>query len=187
MRNASQPVNRLPSAILSQIARYVPHEDDDSYTRTIVPLTHVCRHWREFIISTPENWTVISNRCETLGVLSLQRAKAASLDVSLDMRIRNPGFHDLLSPLIKNIRSFHVYGISEIEDLIKAFPNLPWSMPALQSLELRSPRGGNWDGSIDPFKPLAHALRYSACELTDIHQAIVHNESASATEKSQAC
>jgi hypothetical protein len=119
-RNALEPANRLPSANLSQVARYVSHHGGDSYTRAIIPLTHMCRHWREFIISTPENLATISNRCEKLTMLSLQRAKAASLDISLDMGVENPGLCEVLASHIQNIGHLYANGLSDTKDLMDA-------------------------------------------------------------------
>ena len=80
-----QPVNWLPPEILSQIARDVPEEQDKD-ARTIIPLTYVCRYWRDSIISIPENWTLISTRSRGLVVLSFERAKAAPLKLYLVMK-----------------------------------------------------------------------------------------------------
>jgi len=185
LRNLLQPVNRLPPEILSQIVRYVPHRGY-SNTQLVVPPTHVCRYWRESIISTPGNWTLISNRFKNLTALSLERAKAASLEISLDMHVKTPEFFDLLLPYMKNAVTFRAHAISAIDDLTEVFPKFPWSMPALQSLELYTRDEGDWDRSIDPFKSSVHTLRYLELVLTwsTYHQVVIHNEPATGPKKS---
>ena len=96
LRNILSPVNRLPPEIISYIARYALG-DDDVDARSIVPLTRVYRYWRDSIMSTPNNWTLISNRWKNLAAVSLERAKAAPLTVDFDLK-RDPRFLDLLLP-----------------------------------------------------------------------------------------
>ena len=130
----------------------------------IVPLTHVCRYWRDSIISTPDNWTLVSNQREGLGILSLERAKAAPLTVHLNLvklvSTRNPPFLDHLLSHAEYIIFLSVSGFSTIEELTQALPNFPKSMPNLQSLILANDDHADWTQPIDPFdfSPV-HALR----------------------------
>ena len=128
-------------------------------TRSMIPLTHVCRYWRESIISTPENWTSISSRSMDLAALSLQRAKEVPLEISLDgVQIgKSPGFPDLLTSHIKNTESLQFKLSSSIQELAQALPNFPQSMPNLRSLSLIG-RTTGWDWSADPFGPLTPTL-----------------------------
>ena len=155
LQNTLRPINRLPPEIVSYIARSV-FEDNDIDTRSIVPLTHVCRYWRDSIISMPENWTLISNKRRKLAELSLARAKAAPLTITLNLLESNQGLLDLLPPYIPNVASLTCDGFYTIEDLIQALPNLPGSMPKLRSLDLRKTIHANWNRSIDPFDFSAH-------------------------------
>src|SRR5882762_10368238 len=82
LRNTLRPVNRLPPEIISYIARNVLGNSAVD-TASIIPLTHVCRYWRDSIISMPENWALISSDWRKLAELSLERAKAAPLSVRL--------------------------------------------------------------------------------------------------------
>ena len=120
-----QPANRLPPEIISHIARCLlgGHAVD---TRPIVPLTHVCRYWRDSIISTPDVWTLISDQWEGLAALSLERSKAAPLEIWLGMDdISDPHFSDLLIPYVQNIKALHVNSGSPIEELAQALPGFP--------------------------------------------------------------
>ena len=153
-----QPVNRLPPEILSYIARGVCnkyHED----ARTIIPLTHVCRYWRVSIISTPENWAVISNHPNNIAALSLERAKAAPLEIYLDMdrRRQDPEFLDPFIPHFRNAETMRITSLSTIEDLSFVSQH---TMANLRSLALLDRGHLNWDRSIDPFEPLTYTLRY---------------------------
>ena len=154
-----RPVNRLSPEILSRIARYF-RDDFNGDTSAILPLTHVCRYWRESIISTPENWTIISDSRRNLTAVSLERAKAAPLEVHLDMgAIREDRqFLDLLIPHFQNTRTLRVSGLMTFEDL-SLFNRYP--MISLRSLTLsESDKGDDWNRSIDPFKSSAYALQY---------------------------
>ena len=89
--------------------------------------------------------------------LSLERAKAAPLEIHIDMHeIREDlQFLDLLIPHARNTKTLQVEGLLTANDL----SYLPLrSTPNLRSLSLS---GGKWDRSIDPFESLsAHAVGY---------------------------
>jgi len=156
-----RPVNKLPPEILSHIARYLLNEKDEDALR-IVPLTHVCRYWRESIISSPEHWTLISSRDDGLATESLERAKAAPLKICLDMEIiqeqSSPGFwHDIIKPYIQNAETLVVISIATSEEFTEMFPNFPKSMPNLRRLKLEMWEDC-WDPSVDVFESPAHTL-----------------------------
>ena len=161
MFNALQPVNRLPPEILSGIARCFLDENAVDAS-SIVPLTHVCQYWRESVVSTPENWSLISNGRIRLAALSLERAKAARLNVAIDICQfkADPESFGLIIPHIQNIDTLYVSGLPGIEELTRALPKFPQSAPNLQSLTLLSTYSKIvWDPSTDPFESLAPALK----------------------------
>ena len=145
-----QPVNRLPPEILSHVAQYLIGDDEDDAI-SVVPLTHVCRYWRESIISTPEIWTLISDKNGNMTAVCLQRAKAAPLKITLRVPL-DSSFHDIFAPYLQNTRTLAVHSMSTIEKLRSVFPNFPQSMPALRSLELIRSEDIAWDDTIDPFE-----------------------------------
>ena len=155
-------MNRLPPEIISYVSRFVLG-DFGIDARLIIPLTHVCRYWRDSIISTPENWALISNERESLATLSLERAKEAPLTIHLGMSkletSKHPRFLKLLFSHIQNTRSLSVHGLYTIKELIRALPNFPKSMPNLQSLTLTSHGQTEWTLPADPFDFSAHTLR----------------------------
>ena len=159
LRNTFQPVNRLPPEIISHIVRSILDGAID--TRSIVPLTHVCRYWRNTFISTPDNWSLISNEWEGLAVLSLERAKVAPLTIHLDMYkldpTKHPRFRELLLSRIQYTRFLSVTTPST-NKLVQTFPNFTKSMPGLQSLALESNERADWT-LPDPFDLSAHTLK----------------------------
>jgi len=167
-------VNRLPPEILSHIALYVPDENAKD-TRPILPLTHVCRYWRESIISTPEIWTSISSGSKGLTALNLERSKAAPLEIELNMRIRNRGFFDILLPRIQNTGSLSVHGFSSIEELTQALPNFPQSTPKLRSLTLRTAHTrAERNQSIAAFESLPSTLRHLSLNHFRLYPSFLH-------------
>ena len=155
-----QPVNRLPPEILSRIAWFVNQFAIDS--KFIIPLTHVCRYWRESIVSTPGNWTSISSKRVSLAKLSLERCQAASLELWLNMDEvrRNPGFTALIMPSTQNVEALGVHRFSTVGELVQALPDFPQSMPNLRSLSLSGPSYGLEDMSADPLGQSPIALTH---------------------------
>ena len=137
--------------------------EDDTDARSIILLTHVCRYWREFIISRPNNWTLVSTRSEGLGMLSLRRAKEAEpleLQLYMDQVRREPGFSELINSRIQNAKALCLSQFKTIKELTRTLPNLTQSAPNLRSLTLVGLGGADWDQSADPFESLAPGLRY---------------------------
>ena len=121
------PVNKLPPEIISQITRCLLNDD----TRPIIPLTHVCRYWRESIISIPENWTLISSFQPGLAALSLERSKAAPLHLYLHETPTelSLGFRKLLASHTQRAGTLRIDDVTTIEDFADVLPNFPQSHP----------------------------------------------------------
>ena len=157
LRNMLQPVNRLPPEILSHVARCIPDEDETDAS-SIIPVTHVCRYWRNSITSTPENWTRVSSKRIGIAELSLNRCKAAPLDLWIHVGQGGitPGFSDLITPYIQNIKHLNVYSFSPQEKFFQTFEDLLPLTPNLQSLTLF---GGMVDAPLDrPNDPCGQLL-----------------------------
>lgn len=173
-----QPANRLPQELLSHIARYRLLDENNVDAKSVIPLTHVCRHWRESIISTPSNWTLISNDRSKLTALSLARAKAAPLDVSIDMRQfrADPESFGLIIPYTRNIDTLHVHELPGIEELTRAVPNFPRSTPNLRSLTILRTYTivRPWDRSVDPFESIPHTLKYLSLFNIPLHPSLLN-------------
>ena len=137
LQNLLQPVNGPPPEIISYITRCL-WDKDTINTGPIIPLTHVCRYWRESIVSTPRNWTRISSRSRSLAMASLQRAKLAPLQIHLDVDqiMESSGFAVLIIPHIQNLETLDIDSISAVEEFAQTLPNFPQSVPNLRSLSL---------------------------------------------------
>jgi len=127
----------------------------------IIPLTHVCRYWRESIVSTPENWTLISSTKLDLAASSLERSRAALLRLHLDVSPPPYDFCDLLAPHVQRVRTVQVEEIKIIEDITERLPNFPLSMPNLRSLDLARTEYDDvsgLDSPLDPFRSFPTTL-----------------------------
>ena len=91
--------------------------------------------------------------------LSLERVKAAPLQVFLDTNGDPESFYPLASH-VKNIDTLRVLRSTTIKKLKRAIPNFPQSTPNLRSisLELAPDNGVDWEQSVDPLESLTSAL-----------------------------
>jgi hypothetical protein len=83
------PINALPPEILSAI--FLPLREIRRYKQLLpfqVHLSHVCRHWRQIAISTPQLWssiTLFSTKSQPCVEEWLARSGSVPLDVRLDL------------------------------------------------------------------------------------------------------
>jgi len=135
-------------------------DEDAIDTRSVVPLTHVCRYWRNSIVSTPGNWTLVSSERIGLAELSLERCRAVPLELWLDMtQVRaNPEFSASITPHLQNVGTLRINCISTTEELAQTFPGFPQSMPNLRSFSF-SP-GLLHAATVDPFGESTPALTH---------------------------
>ncbi|KXN87490.1 hypothetical protein AN958_08795 [Leucoagaricus sp. SymC.cos] len=110
-------INTLPPEILSKI--FLPLRQIRRYQRIIpfqVSLTHVCRHWRQVAISTPQLWssiTLFSSKSFPCVSEWLTRSGSVPLDVRLDLfaadfrgEVTVPWLEDNLARIVSNIYRF---------------------------------------------------------------------------------
>lgn len=159
LRNMLRPINRLPPEIISHIARDVLDEAHTTDTRSIIPLTHMCRYWRESITCDPRNWALISSRSERLAALSLERARGVPLKVYFHTGGKS-GLSDMITPYIQNVAALTLSQLTTPEDLMHTLQDFPESMPKLQSLEMSlSPHAYNWNSPINNFNSFPSTLK----------------------------
>ena len=83
LRNSLRTVNRVPPEVITLCAAFVSPTDP----RPIVPLTHVCRYWRNAITSSPRNWASIGSGWRRLAPLCLERAGVVPLTVEINVSV----------------------------------------------------------------------------------------------------
>lgn len=105
--------------------------------------------------------------------LSLERAKAAPLEVFLRMNTKDSGLFDLLAPYVQNIDTLRINNAT-IEKIRQALPGFPQSTPSLRSLRFNSDVGADWDHSTDPFESLASTLKYLKLSSIPLYPSILH-------------
>ena len=133
LKNPLRPANRLPPEIIALCAAIIP------YPKSTVSLTHVCRYWREAIISSPGNWTLIDSRWKRLVPTCLERSGAAPLtaNIWLSNIQKDKDFIQALLPHVSRISHLSLTRYRSIRNLENLLPNFFASpMLNLTSLEL---------------------------------------------------
>ena len=136
LRNLVQPANRLPPELLTSCATFV----SDADPRPIVPLTHVCRYWRESINRNARNWKSIGANWKKLVPLCLERAGEVPLvvDIVVPDSKGDETFLNALLPHVPRIGSLRLTGYSSAETLADDLPGF-FASPILRltTLELQ--------------------------------------------------
>ena len=132
MKNTFTPISRVSQDILSLIPDYCDTDDE------LVALTHVCRGWREQLISRPSLWTSLDCTNVEKTRIYLDRSKASPLDIWLDdeepPRFLNDAFL-LTVPHLDRLKSLSLYGSSN--DLLQLTKYFGIPVPLLEELDLR--------------------------------------------------
>jgi len=124
----------LPLEILSNVLEHRASNKD------LVTATHVCRHWRSTLTSTPSLWTNIRFRRSSptidRALTYLERSKSALINIKMYLDVpQHLGVSKYIAPHIARIRSLTLDGVPEF---IQATIHLLRSpAPSLQSLEIR--------------------------------------------------
>ena len=76
-------MNRLPLELLTKIFDFAADHDPGELATQIIPLTHVCRHWRTVLLSYPKIWSTVRMKPGNPSVISewLARSQNASITV----------------------------------------------------------------------------------------------------------
>ena len=89
---------------------------------------------------------------------SAPRQPPLTIHLNLDKLKKDPGFFDLL-PHVQHNTSLLVFSFFTAEELAKALPDFPRSMPNLRSLKLGKSGQADWSLLVGPFYFSAHTLR----------------------------
>ncbi|KAF9784593.1 hypothetical protein BJ322DRAFT_1109306 [Thelephora terrestris] len=127
----------VPAEVITRIAiegqLLVPRQ-----YRDLVSMSHVCKSWREAVISYPLFWNSISDESEMVTRMCLERSKTLSLTVSLsDFNTWSTGTRRLVGSHASRFETLSLSGFLP-GGLSEIFTNLiPGEDPPLRELQLR--------------------------------------------------
>jgi len=134
MKNNFAPINRIPSDIFSLIPG---HLEDDCKDENLVTMTHVCRAWRELLITRPPLWTRLDCANADKTWVYIERSKFSPLELSLygygDRVCLEAAFLWVVLH-ISRLRSLSIYGESIL--LENLTPHLSCLIPLLSKLTI---------------------------------------------------
>ena len=84
--NENAPISRLPSEVLLHICRLACPRTTHRSLHEVIALTHVCRFWRETLLSCPIIWSHIyvwRDSPQPLASVLLQRSRGVPLTVNI--------------------------------------------------------------------------------------------------------
>ncbi|KAH9976368.1 hypothetical protein BGW80DRAFT_1293311 [Lactifluus volemus] len=136
LQSDMRPVNLLPVELLIHIFGFL---GGGSF---VVPVSHVCRRWRNVALCTPSLWTVIRESDDFLAATTfMERSNNLVLDVSLQVIISDgefKKFHDIVTPHASRFRRLHVvvHGY-RVFDFYYSLSECDLVMPALEHFSIR--------------------------------------------------
>ena len=84
MKNDSAPISKIPPEVFSIIPEYFGGDDEDEdEDEDLITMTHVCRGWRELLITRPSLWTHLHCKNIDRTRVYIERSKSAPLELSL--------------------------------------------------------------------------------------------------------
>ena len=104
VKNSFAPINRIPPEVLSLIPDY--YEDDTNHD--LIALTHVCRDWRNTLISRSSLWTRLDCTNVEKTRTYIQRSRSSPLEIFLEKDEDDTYLDDafsLVTPHIHRIKS----------------------------------------------------------------------------------
>ncbi|KAF9790599.1 hypothetical protein BJ322DRAFT_400046 [Thelephora terrestris] len=127
-KNSSAPINRFPPEVLSLI----PDHCDDNYAyQGLIVLTHVCRRWRDVLISRSSLWTQLDFVNVDKTRTYIERSGASPLEISLKRGYRWADLKDAFSLVIP-----HIDRVKALRTSADVFPDSMLSNVDLSSLRL---------------------------------------------------
>ena len=79
--NQDTPTNRLPLELLTRIFDLVGSE---GHPKQIVPLTHICRHWRTVLLSYPRIWSTVYMKPGNPSIISEWLVRSQNAPLTID-------------------------------------------------------------------------------------------------------
>lgn len=154
--NLSRPVNRLPAEVLLQIFDNVtvpsssrndtthqslvwPALFDFREPKRVVPLTHVCRRWRQIALASPMLWTTVDERSNIdIAATHLARSESAPLKI-LVRSFTKPVARTIYSTSASRIR--RLYHRSNYGTIVNSFLGFPANELEAIALEVTTSMG----------------------------------------------
>ena len=135
LRNLSSPICRLPGEVLEQILTMRGLERD------LLSASHVCRHWRDTLISSPRLWTKFQCVDVARTKQYLVRSQPVPIDVIADF---DSDIQSVISLKCAADRFKSLTLRLQPSDLLQVFRHLAAPAPALKHLEISAmPHRGN--------------------------------------------
>ena len=160
MKNSFTPIGKFPSDIFSLILGHLEDRDTD---KTLITMTHVCRRWRELLITRPSLWVRLDCKNAEKTQVYIERSELSPLKLSLCDYGGGAYLKDaflLVVPHISRLKSLAINGTAD--PLQYLTPHLSCSIPLLSELTINL--------SCDPTPVLNTALfngdLSSLCSLT---------------------
>ena len=152
MKNNLAPINRIPPDVFFRIPEYLDGDDDDD-DQNLIAMTHVCRSWRELLITRPSLWALLPDCQNTDRTrVYIERSKSAPLELFLyqhgDTTYLEEAFLSVV-PHIGRLKSLRIKG--DIDLLQNLTPHLSCPTPLLKQLSI--------DFTCDPPRPQHHTFQ----------------------------
>ncbi|TFK56334.1 hypothetical protein OE88DRAFT_1721588 [Heliocybe sulcata] len=136
LHNSRALPNRLPPEILGEILRAFRGND---YSYSLLPLTHVCRHWREVAIGDPRLWCKPTHSNPALVAEMIKRNKGTGLYFDI-ISNRNSMFKGALPRKGKHWNKALRVQFHNLERAVSIKLDVnPWTMKSWQLTNLRKP------------------------------------------------
>ena len=127
MKNCASSAGRLPPKILERIISM------RASTRDLIRASHVCRHWRSTLVSSPRLWTDLECIHVGLTLQQLARSEPFPLNVITDHKSAVRAVCALQSG-VGRLRSLTLR--LQHDDLLEVFPVLSARAPTLEHLKV---------------------------------------------------
>ena len=134
MKNSFTPIGKVPSDIFSLIPGYLEDRDMD---KNLITMTHVCRSWRELLITRPSLWVRLDCENADKTQVYIERSELSPLKLSL----RDHGGWAYLKeafllavPHISRLKSLTISGTADT--LRNLAPHLSRPIPLLSELAI---------------------------------------------------
>jgi len=142
-----QPINRLPKEVFILIPCFFPRGWDNSWgyfpmNKPLITMTHVCRSWRNLLLSTPSLWTQIdfSMSTESQQADFLRRSGNQPLDI-YQLLENQDHVEPFLSITLHNLFRLRELSITSfLPHLERLLRNFSSSAPELKYLEIENER-----------------------------------------------